>query len=94
VSLLSIGITINTIFFPSIRYSPIFEATYAVIVSLLVTFAIGVDVQQRFVRGGKVAHAISLENTELRGRIVRAGERGLLFYDPGSREISFVLGRQ
>ena len=91
VALLAIGLRINILFYPKmIRHSPFVLATYAVIVSLLITFAIGVDVQQRFVRGGKVAHAISLENSELTGRIVRAGERGILFYDPGSREISFV----
>jgi hypothetical protein len=92
VALLTIGLRINILFFypKMIQYSPFVVATYAVIASLLITFAVGVDVQQRFVRGGKVAHAISLENSELTGRIVRAGERGILFYDPGSREISFV----
>jgi hypothetical protein len=82
--------SIGALFYPKILYSPFFVANSVVTVSLLITFAVGVDVQQRFVRGGKVAHAISLENSELTGRIVRAGERGLLFYDPGSREISFV----
>ena len=80
----------GAMFYPKVFYSPFFLTTYVATVSLLITFAVGVDIQQRFVRGGKIAHAISLETSELTGRIVRAGERGLLFYDPGSREISFV----
>jgi hypothetical protein len=77
--------SVGAIFYPTILYSKFFVA-----VSLLVTFAVGIDIQQRFVREGKAAHTISLEASELTGRIVRAGERGLLFYDPGSHEISFV----
>src|ERR1700693_1854573 len=71
--------SVGAIFYPTILYSKFFVA-----VSLLVTLAVGIDIQQRFVREGKAAHTISLE--ALTGRIVRAGERGLLFYDPGSHE--------
>lgn len=77
-------------FYSNILSSPFFIANYVGIGSLLVTFAAGVDVQEWFVRRGKIVHAISLENSELTGRVVRAGERGVLFFNPGSREISFV----
>ena len=82
--------SVGAIFYPTILYSKFFVANYILTVSLLVTFAVGIDIQQRFVREGKAAHTISLEASELTGRIVRAGERSLLFYDPGSHEISFV----
>ena len=82
--------SITALFYPNILYSKFFLANYILTVSLLITFAVGVDIQQRLVRDGKAVHTISLETSELTGRIVRAGERGILFYDPGSREISFV----
>jgi hypothetical protein len=82
--------TVGLVFYTNILRSPFMVATYGVVVSLLTTFAVGIDVQERFVRRGKVAHTVSLEDSELKGRIVRAGDRGILFYEPGSQEITFV----
>jgi len=75
---------------PNILYSPSFLIAYAIVSALLITFTVGIDVQRKFVRAGKVSHMITFEDSEMAGRIVRAGDRGILFYEPGSREISII----
>jgi hypothetical protein len=67
-----------------------FAICYFSIAALIVSFAVGDDVQREYVRGGKASHAVSFDGTELMGRVVRAGDRGILFFNPSTNEISLL----
>src|SRR5450631_341379 len=43
-------------FYQNILFQPILASSYAIIMSFILTFFVGVDVQQKFVRDGKAAH--------------------------------------
>jgi hypothetical protein len=58
--------------------------------ALILTFAAGVQVQTGEYRSDRATHSIKLEETFVEGKLVRSGERGLLFIQAQPKQIRFL----
>jgi hypothetical protein len=69
--------------------NPVVAASYAAICLMVLVNAVGYDIAKTYVKGDTPLESASIDNVERHGRLIRAGERGILFYDTGTHDVSF-----
>jgi hypothetical protein len=89
------------VFTVSVLYRRVFIISMAFAIALTVSFVFGFGTGRAYLSDSDVPNivvssvagdAIKLKSGEtLSGRIIRSGERGVLFYDPVSRRLHFLL---
>jgi hypothetical protein len=69
---------------------PAFTQAWVATVVLTAAFAVGVDLQQWQLRYSDPTHIVNVDNNEVRGRLIRSGDRGILFQRSDPKEIIFM----
>jgi hypothetical protein len=58
---------------------------------IVISFAAGFDMGMRYLRFGPPRHSIQTDASEsLSVKIIRTGERGVLYFEPKSKEVGFI----
>jgi hypothetical protein len=76
---------------PKIIHRPPFPMAYLAASCLIVSFLIGLDVGHHGFDGGQPTHSVTLKSGVLEGKVIRAGERGVLFYETSSKQVGLLL---
>jgi hypothetical protein len=75
------------------RFLPISKKVIYLISCVLVTvfaFATGHDFARSYVIYGPADHSIQFENEMLAVKLIRSGDRGILYYEPKAKQLNFV----
>jgi hypothetical protein len=76
-----------------LRILPLANRTIYLVAGALViicAFGMGHDFARSYVLHGPTTHSIQLENETLSVKLIRSGDRGLLYYEPKSKQLSFL----
>ncbi|WP_271555240.1 MULTISPECIES: hypothetical protein [unclassified Bradyrhizobium] len=60
------------------------------ILIIVTAFATGHDFAHSYVSRGASDHSIQLENEKLAVKLIRAGDRGVLYFEPKTKQLDFV----
>lgn len=83
-----IATTILAEFFPLYLYlRPIILVGVSVIVGLVLAFSIGMDVARNYRDSKNYFYTVKANEAEFKAKVVRSGERGLLFHDETSKQL-------
>ena len=75
------------------RFLPIpRRAIYSIscVLVIVTAFAVGHDFARNYVLYGPVSHSIQLENDTLAIKLIRSGDRGVLYFEPKAKQLNFV----
>jgi hypothetical protein len=67
--------------------SPVVLSALALIFCLAFSFAFGLDTAIRYRNSNEFPYTIKTGETELKAKVVRSGDRGLLFYEKQSKHL-------
>jgi hypothetical protein len=57
---------------------------------IVAAFALGHDFARSYILDGSPNHSIQLENETLLVKLIRSGDRGILYYEPKAKQLNFV----
>jgi|GEM_PF-6551885 len=77
--------------FPQIALQRTFMLLAYGIGVLVTSYFFGLEEAKTALRTTDTVHTIALANSDLNGRLLRTGERGVLFVDPVPRQVRFLL---